>query len=49
MKSNTLEKNFIQKIIDEDLASDKWGGKVHTRFPPSQMGIYILAMLNLSV
>ena len=38
MKSNTLEKNFIQKIIDEDLASDKWGGKVHTRFPPEPNG-----------
>ena len=38
MKSNTLEKNFIQKIIDEDLVSDKWGGRVHTRFPPEPNG-----------
>ena len=38
MKSNTLDKNFIQKIIDEDLASDKWGGRVHTRFPPEPNG-----------
>ena len=38
MKSKTLEKNFIQKIIDEDLASDKWGGRVHTRFPPEPNG-----------
>ena len=38
MKSNTLEKNFIQKIIDDDLASDKWGGRVHTRFPPEPNG-----------
>ena len=38
MKSNTLDKNFIQKIIDEDLASDKWGGRVQTRFPPEPNG-----------
>ena len=38
MKNNTLEKNFIQKIIDDDLASDKWGGRVHTRFPPEPNG-----------
>ena len=38
MKINTLEKNFIQKIIDDDLASDKLGGRVHTRFPPEPNG-----------
>ena len=38
MKSKTLDRNFVQKIIDEDLASDKWGGRVHTRFPPEPNG-----------
>mgnify|MGYP001486507117 FL=1 len=38
MKSNTLDKHFIQKIIEEDLDNDKWGGKVHTRFPPEPNG-----------
>ena len=38
MKSSTLDKNFIQKIIDENLASEKWGGRVHTRFPPEPNG-----------
>ena len=37
-KSNTVDKNFIQKIIDEDLSSDKWDGRVHTRFPPEPNG-----------
>ena len=27
-------RDFIRSIIDEDLASGKWGGKVVTRFPP---------------
>ena len=30
--------NFIQKIIDQDQASDKWGNRVHTRFPPEPNG-----------
>ena len=30
--------NFIQKIIDEDFASGKWDGRVHTRFPPEPNG-----------
>ena len=30
--------NFIQKIIDEDFASGKWDGSVHTRFPPEPNG-----------
>ena len=37
-KSKTLDKNFIQKIIDEDLTSNKWEGRVHTRFPPEPNG-----------
>jgi len=31
-------KNFIYEIIDEDLKSNKWNGKVHTRFPPEPNG-----------
>ena len=37
-KSKALDKNFIQKIIDEDLINDKWEGRVHTRFPPEPNG-----------
>lgn len=29
---------FIQEIIEEDLASNKYGGRVHTRFPPEPNG-----------
>ncbi|KAF0152854.1 MAG: glutamyl/glutaminyl-tRNA synthetase [Ignavibacteria bacterium] len=31
-------KNFIYEIIDEDNKNDKWGGRVHTRFPPEPNG-----------
>ena len=31
-------KNFVRDIIDEDLKSNKFGGKVHTRFPPEPNG-----------
>ena len=37
-KSKALDKNFIQKIIDEDLTNNKWEGRVHTRFPPEPNG-----------
>ena len=37
-ESNTVINNFIQKIIDEDNRSDKWGNRVHTRFPPEPNG-----------
>ncbi|MEP0845582.1 MAG: glutamine--tRNA ligase/YqeY domain fusion protein [Phycisphaerae bacterium] len=30
--------NFIQEIIEADNASGKWGGRVHTRFPPEPNG-----------
>ena len=26
-------KNFVREIIDDDLKTNKFGGKVHTRFP----------------
>jgi glutaminyl-tRNA synthetase len=29
---------FIQEIIDQDMASGKYGGRVHTRFPPEPNG-----------
>ena len=31
-------RNFIQQIIDADLAAGKYGGRVHTRFPPEPNG-----------
>ncbi len=30
--------NFIEQIIETDNASGKWGGRVHTRFPPEPNG-----------
>ncbi len=30
--------NFIQEIIEDDNRTGKWGGKVHTRFPPEPNG-----------
>ena len=39
MEENTnLLKNFIQKIIEDDLAAGKNSGKVVTRFPPEPNG-----------
>jgi glutaminyl-tRNA synthetase len=31
-------KNFIREIIDGDLTTNKFGGRVHTRFPPEPNG-----------
>lgn len=36
--SPAKSKNFIYEIIDEDLKTNKWGGNVHTRFPPEPNG-----------
>jgi glutaminyl-tRNA synthetase len=33
-----VRKNFIRDIIDDDLRTNKFGGKVHTRFPPEPNG-----------
>jgi glutaminyl-tRNA synthetase len=30
--------NFIQEIVEEDLRTGKWEGRVHTRFPPEPNG-----------
>jgi glutaminyl-tRNA synthetase len=32
------EKNFVRDIIDDDLKTNKFRGKVHTRFPPEPNG-----------
>jgi len=34
----TPPSNFITDIVDADIASGKWGGRVHTRFPPEPNG-----------
>jgi glutaminyl-tRNA synthetase len=34
----TSRTNFIREIIDEHLSSNKYDGKVHTRFPPEPNG-----------
>src|SRR5436853_3997976 len=31
-------RHFIQQLIDEDMKSGKFGGRVHTRFPPEPNG-----------
>lgn len=31
-------RDFIRQIIDEDNRTGKWGGRVHTRFPPEPNG-----------
>jgi glutaminyl-tRNA synthetase len=36
--SERPSRNFIQQIIDADLAAGKNGGRVHTRFPPEPNG-----------
>jgi glutaminyl-tRNA synthetase len=33
-----MPRDFIRDIIDKDLRTDKWGGRVHTRFPPEPNG-----------
>lgn len=33
-----LRSNFIRDIIDEDMKTGKFGGRVHTRFPPEPNG-----------
>jgi len=35
---STPAPNFIRNIIEEDLRTDKWGGRVATRFPPEPNG-----------
>ena len=38
-KTDTHEsRDFIRQIIDDDLRTGKWDGRVHTRFPPEPNG-----------
>jgi glutaminyl-tRNA synthetase len=34
----SVKKYFIHEIIDEDLRTNKYGGRIHTRFPPEPNG-----------
>jgi glutaminyl-tRNA synthetase len=36
--TDSIPSNFIREIIDEDLRTGKYGGRVHTRFPPEPNG-----------
>jgi glutaminyl-tRNA synthetase len=38
MKTTKAPSNFIRDIIDKDLKTNKYEGKVHTRFPPEPNG-----------
>ena len=38
--------NFIRDIILDDLTTDKYGGRVHTRFPPEPNG-YLLSLIHI--
>ncbi len=37
-QSDSVRTNFIREIIDEDIKTGKFGGRVHTRFPPEPNG-----------
>ena len=36
--NNTSDTNFIRQAIEEDIASNRFDGRVHTRFPPEPSG-----------
>src|SRR5512140_872538 len=36
--SDSKPLNFLEEIIERDRAAAKWGGRVHTRFPPEPNG-----------
>jgi len=36
--TNDISKDFIREIIDEDIKTNKYNGRVHTRFPPEPNG-----------
>ncbi len=36
--SMSAHRDFVRQIVEDDLASGKWGGRVHTRFPPEPNG-----------
>jgi len=37
-ETGSTSKDFIREIIEEDLRTNKFGGRVHTRFPPEPNG-----------
>ncbi len=37
-EETSVSRNFIEEIIDEDMRTGKWDGRVHTRFPPEPNG-----------
>jgi glutaminyl-tRNA synthetase len=36
--ATTASSNFLRQIIEEDIKSNKWGGRIATRFPPEPNG-----------
>ena len=38
LKADTVSQNFIRHIIDNDIQTGKYGGRVITRFPPEPNG-----------
>lgn len=38
METTEKHSNFIKEIVDKDLKTNKYGGNVHTRFPPEPNG-----------
>ncbi len=38
LEEPTTSVDFIRTIVAEDLKTNKWGGRVHTRFPPEPNG-----------
>ncbi|MCD4784061.1 MAG: glutamine--tRNA ligase/YqeY domain fusion protein [Candidatus Eremiobacteraeota bacterium] len=37
-EEETKSVDFIREIVNKDMESEKWGGRVHTRFPPEPNG-----------
>ena len=38
MTDSTSSTDFIRQVVEEDLRTNKYGGRVHTRFPPEPNG-----------